>query len=338
MDGWKGLHAFFERVASGRLWRIADLVVALDPGGAPLVRRVRHEGAQSVDPRAAKVFANHFVDVVRATEAFARHVCVKRLARVRVVLRVGAARVRGPAGAVERDELLLLAANELSAVDIEKAPEGVEGDVSESGFGDSARAFKRGAAVEDLQFVQVCTALVCLRELQSTPAFDGRPIGNGNRVHCAEATQDARQAKAEVRHFEERVVAIAKQTRVEFHDGAAPKVVAVFGHPLANVVHHVFHELAEVLRGLPHFGGVFREVLEHGPEVDERAPVQVPEVGEKQVRFEVVDELVVALEKEVAEAAAVRVVAHFALAYVRAVWVPRVSERFFAQIFSRGKR
>ena len=50
-----------------------------------------------------------------------------------------------------------------------------------------------------------------------------------------------------------------------------------------------------MLRTLPSLGGVFRQVLEHGPKVQERTPVDITHVGKEQVFFEVVDQPVVTL-------------------------------------------
>ena len=101
----------------------------------------------------------------------------------------------------------------------------------------------------------MCRAFVRLRVVECAAALHGAPVRNGDRLDRAEATQSAGEAETKVGDFEDRVVTIPEQARVEFHDRSPPEVVlAVFG---------VLHELAQVFRSLANLRGVLSEVLEH---------------------------------------------------------------------------
>ena len=75
----------------------------------------------------------------------------------------------------------------------------------------------------------------------------------------------------------------------------------IFHFVLDDFVEDVFEEFPEAFGTFPRLRRVFGQVLEDGPEVQERAPVDVTEIGEEDVLFVVIDEAIVAFEEEVAE-------------------------------------
>ena len=72
--------------------------------------------------------------------------------------------------------------------------------------------------------------------------------------------------------------------------GPTPEIVhAVFLFVLADRRYDIAEEFPEMLRHLPDFGCVFREILKHGLEIDQWSPVDVTDIHEQQVLFEIVD-------------------------------------------------
>ena len=108
--------------------------------------------------------------------------------------------------------------------------------------------------------------------------------------------------------LEERVVAVAENPGVKFHDRATPHVMdAVLDLELEDLIQDVLKELPELLRALSRFARIFREVIEHAPQVDQCTPINITEVHQQQVFFEIVNEAVVAREKEIPKVWAMRI-------------------------------
>ena len=64
---------------------------------------------------------------------------------------------------------------------------------------------------------------------------------------------------------------------------------AVFLFVLADRRNDIAEEFPEMFRRLPDFGSLFREILKHGPEIDQWSPVDATDIHEQEVLFEVVD-------------------------------------------------
>ena len=97
-------------------------------------------------------------------------------------------------------------------------------------------------------------------------------------------------------NLEERVVPVAQDFVVKFHDRPAPEVVhAVFGFILHDAVEDIFEELPQVLRALTRLRRVLRQVFQHSPQVQERSPVDVAKICEQQVLLEIIQQSIISL-------------------------------------------
>ena len=82
--------------------------------------------------------------------------------------------------------------------------------------------------------------------------------------------------------LEEGVVAVADQFTVELHDRAAPEIMhAIFVLKLAYGCCDIAEELTDVVCCFTDLGGIIRKIFLNGPQIDERAPVDVSHVHEK---------------------------------------------------------
>ena len=52
-------------------------------------------------------------------------------------------------------------------------------------------------------------------------------------------------------------------------------MVTVLELELEDLVQHILEEFPQLLRAFASFGRVLREILEHGPQVQQRSPVNV---------------------------------------------------------------
>ena len=154
------------------------------------------------------------------------------------------------------------------------------------------------AVVEELDLVEMRDSFTGSRASQGSPPFERRPVRDGDALHTSKAAQETGQSKAEVSHFKQGVVTIADELAIELHDRTTPQIVdAILFLELADGLYDIAEELAEVLRGLSDLRGIFGQVFKNRPEIDQGPPIDIAQVHQEEVFFEVVDERVVALQK-----------------------------------------
>ena len=100
--------------------------------------------------------------------------------------------------------------------------------------------------------------------------------------------------------FKERVVTIPNDPGIEFEDCSFPQVVdPVLRVPLIDFGNCVSEHQAKMPGALSCLSSVFGEVLQNRPEVQERSPINVAQIGQEQMRFEVVEQRVTSCEEEI---------------------------------------
>ncbi len=82
--------------------------------------------------------------------------------------------------------------------------------------------------------------------------------------------------------FKESIVPIPNHPAVKLHDCSSPKIMdSIFFFEFANGFRNICEEFPNMLCGLPCLRSVFGEVLENGPKVDKRPPIDVAHIHEK---------------------------------------------------------
>ena len=218
-------------------------------------------------------------------------------------------RLFGPSCTGQSNELLLPFAHELVFVHVEEAPKSVHGQVFQIVYRHRGWPLQEGTVVENFALIPESDALVTFRICQRGASLDDRPIGNAHRPHRPEAGERCRQTQAKVDGFEQRVISPTENFRVEFHDGRAPQIFhAVVFFIIVDSFRNIYEGFAEPGGTLACFRVVLRQVLQDGPQVQERAPIDVAHVAQEQVLFVRVQQSVVSRQKQVLQARPVRIV------------------------------
>ena len=74
---------------------------------------------------------------------------------------------------------------------------------------------------------------------------------------------------------------------------------------LEDLVQHIPEEFPQLLRAFASFRRVLRQLLEHGPQVQQRSPVNVTEIHQKQVLFKRIDEAIIPIQAKIPQIGAV---------------------------------
>ena len=101
--------------------------------------------------------------------------------------------------------------------------------------------------------------------------------------------------------LKERIVTIAEDTVIEFHDRPSPHVMnTVLLLEFVNLLEYILKELTQVLRPLACFRCVLREIFKDGPEIQQSTPVDISEIHQEHVLLEIIKKCVVPLQPKIA--------------------------------------
>ena len=80
-------------------------------------------------------------------------------------------------------------------------------------------------------------------------------------------------------NFEEGVVTVAENTNIELHDCSAPKLtLPIFFLVSAYIGKNFVEKVCELFSWFPGLGSVLCQMFEDGPDVEQRSPVDVPQI------------------------------------------------------------
>ena len=165
---------------------------------------------------------------------------------------------------------------------MKQSPKRIEGNVFKLGGIYRSRKLEPASLTEDVGLVWICNLLLIGAATGLLGTFDSTPRRQTRILHLTKTRDHGRQSQTMMDNFKQSVITIAQNAVVEFHYGPTPQVclsiLCFMGH---YVREDVIEKGGQLFRRLPCLRRIFRKIFQNRPQIQERAPIQIPKIGQQ---------------------------------------------------------